>query len=155
MLKRFTLVILSLLVASVCYGAAIDNCVDGNFMKVATDSSSGRVLTTPPTQINVTSNTVSCSTVGLIVTFNSTIQKAVLINESTTDPIYVSFTGIGWDSAGTTYTLPTIAPPAFKLPASGSLSVDISTDKIGFITGTSYTGTTLNYLVTTNSETQP
>ncbi len=138
-MKRFCLVVVFLLIASVCYGAAIDFAVEGNHILTKRELSDKEVY--------VTSNTVSFNTVGTIVTFNTTVNKVLVINESSSEMVHVEFDGsrIGW--VGTTYPMPD--KNDFRLQAGSSIAVDVTTGKIGFI-GNRTTGT-ITYIATSNS----
>jgi len=152
MFKRLVLVVLVSLIASTCYGAAIDNCVAGNYLRVTSATeSSGRVLTTPPSNVTITSNTVSFNTVRTIVTFNSAISEITLVNESTASPVHISLTpttevDVKLQDRSTV--------GAFKLTAGSSITIPIQTSKIGYITSATNSGS-LNYVAVSESTTRP
>ena len=103
-------------------------------------------------EVYVTSNTVSFSTTSMIVTFNTVVNKILVINESSSDIVQVEFDGsrIGWNGAKTTYTMPDQWD--FRLQPNSSVSLDISTDKIGLkgrAVGSTGTGT-ITYLATSD-----
>ena len=105
----------------------------------------------------VSSNTVTVThAIPVVVTFNTVINKILVLNDSGTSVVHVSFDNLGWQSDGT-YLLPTFQTNstvgAFVLDTNSSVSVDINTTKIGF--WSSGAETEVNYLATTESGTQP
>jgi len=104
-------------------------------------------------EVYVTNNTVTYNSVGTIVTFNTVVNKILVLNNSSTDTIGLQFDSsrIGWNSDNTVYTLPH-RTNIFRLSAGSSVSLDISTDQIGYLFYEGTTGTgTLQYLATSDS----
>ena len=105
-------------------------------------------------EIYVTNNTVSFNTVGQIVTFNTIMNKILVVNESSSEAVTVQFDGakIGWNTGKTTYTLPTIAS-SFKIDPSASLSIEVSTERIGRIASSATGSGWIRYIATSDRRT--
>lgn len=80
----------------------------------------------------VSSNTVSYSTVATVATFNTVVDSILIINETTTNSVYIQLSGLGWDIDGATYTMPNTAT-GLRVQGSGFLSLDIKTKMIGWV----------------------
>lgn len=105
----------------------------------------------------VSSNTVTVTSgTPKIVSFNSVINKILVVNTDATDTVHVSFTGLGWQSDGS-YLMPTFQTNstvgAFKLGPNDSISVDVNTQRIGFWASSG--SAEMNYLATADSSVQP
>lgn len=110
-------------------------------------------------EIYVTSNTVSFNSAisvmgGRIITFSTVINKILLVNESASEAIRVEFDGyrIGWIQTDNTVKVFYYLPNSndFRIDANSSISLDVSTDKIG-VTPNSATGSgTFRYIATSD-----
>lgn len=129
-MKRLALVLIFLLTASVAHGTEVDRYM--------------------------TANTVSFNAVSTIVTFNSVTNSILLVNESTGSTVYVTYTGIG-RTAKNDYVMPAIHPAyttqsVVRLEAGDSVSIDISIDKIGFLSPNAHHDGNLKFIATGDKE---
>lgn len=150
-MRALALLVVFLMVSVSCFAAAIDNCVDGSRVRVTTSAESGSwIYANTNSAESVTSNSVTFGTVAMIVTFNSTVNHILLVNEDTTNTVHVTFNP---DTELDVRTQDNSSKGAFKLKPSSSVSLDLNLDKIGYISGGNEG--TLNYLATSDSSTQP
>ena len=108
----------------------------------------------------ISANTVEFSDTAEVITFNTVIQKILVINHSSADTVFVSVEGLGWNTDRTTYTMPQVQTSstvgAIALEAGSSVTLDINTNKIGFVGYASATSDDeVQYIVSTDSGTQP
>ncbi len=106
----------------------------------------------------ISSNSVSFNVVALVVTFNTIVNEILVINEDAASTVWVTYTGLGWSYDGTAYLNPavgslTATASSVRILPSSSLSLEIGTDIIGFITNAGEG--TVSYLATADTGTQP
>lgn len=138
--KVLTFMAVGIFMSFNAFGAAIDFAVDA-----------GRVNVRDVAQSYATSNTVSFNSVrgALVITFNTVVNKILLVNESSASGIKVEFDGtrLGWQGDGT-YRMANNND--FLIDAGSSVSVNISTDKISVTPNTSRDSGNFRYLATSD-----
>ena len=102
--------------------------------------------------IYVSSDTVSYNTVAVVATFNS-VTTSVLVSNESSGIVYVNLTGLGWTLYHDTYINPStqsqgVTNSVVRLEPNSSLSLDLQTDKIGWLSETG--DGTLKFVVTSD-----